>query len=93
MKEPLNFKSPKISMQNTISFTCSDTAVNTLFTILCELKQLGELGASREVVIDGRAYFFDGDGSDQVDYIKVNGLSIDEWNKEKRRLGELTDED
>ncbi len=89
MSEPLEFKSPKISIQNIISFTCSDTAVNTLFTILCELNQLGELGCSREVVIDGRAYFFDGDGSDRVDYIKVNGLSIDEWTKEMQRLGKL----
>lgn len=93
MKEPLKFKSPNISIQNLVSFTCSDTVVNTMFTILARLQMLGELGGSTEVVIDGGAHFFDGDGSDRINYIKINGLSIDEWKKEKKRLGEWPEEE
>ncbi len=93
MKEPLEFKSPNISLQNYISFTCSDTVVNTLFTILAELQMLGELGGSEWVNVGEHAYFFDGDGTDRVNYIKINGLSTKEWMEEKKRLGEWPKED
>ena len=58
-----------------------------MFTILAELQMLGELGSTRDVVIDGRAYNFDGDGPDRINYIKINGLSVEEWTKELKRIG------
>lgn len=66
------FKSPKTSLQNVISFTCSDDAVKPLLELFLKLEILGRMGYSRELTIDW-------DGRDRLDNISVNGLTLDEW--------------
>lgn len=78
------FKTPKHSCQNVISFTCSDSALENIIEFLNGLKCLGEVGVTRDVIIN-----FDGDGGDKVDYINVNGLSLSEWDIENTRLKEI----
>jgi hypothetical protein len=60
-----------------------------MLEILDHLKTLGQCGMSREIKIDKISYFFDGDGRDKLDYIKVNGLSLIEWQEELDRLAKI----
>ena len=73
------FKSPKTSLQNDISFTCSDDAVKPLLELFLKLGTLGQMGYSRELTIDW-------DGRDRLDNISVNGLTLDGWDSEFERL-------
>jgi hypothetical protein len=81
------FKTPNIAFQNVISFTCSDEAVNPLLELFSKLRSLGQMGCSREVTID-----WDGDGSDRLENISVNGMTLDAWQKEFERLNQIKDE-
>lgn len=85
----MKYQSPKRSMESNIAFTCSNHAVSGMLEILNHLKTLGQCGMSREIKIDESSYFFDGDGRDKVDYIKVNGLSLMEWQEELDRLAKI----
>ena len=76
-----NYKTPHIAYQNVISFTCSDGSINSLIEFLNKLRSLGQMGSSRDVTID-----WDGDGRDRVENISVNGMSLDAWDKEQKRL-------
>jgi hypothetical protein len=78
------FKTPKISNDNVISFTCSDTAVEPLLELFGILSMYGQAGCSREVVID-----WDGDGSDQLENISVNGMKLTDWEIEWKRLDDI----
>jgi hypothetical protein len=78
------FKTPKISVQNVVSFTCSDGAIETLLKLFNNLKSLGEMGCSRDVTIN-----WDGDGRDRLDNISVNGMTLLEWEKEWKRLNDI----
>lgn len=78
------FKTPRIDAQNTISFTCSDDAVEPILEFLNKLKSLGEMGCSRTVKIN-----WDGDGRDRVNYVSINGMSLKDWNDEWERLENL----
>lgn len=80
------FRTPKIDSQNVITFTCSDKSIISLLNLLNELKSLGEMGCSRTVKID-----WDGDGSDRVNNISINGMTLSEWNIEWKRLSEIHD--
>ena len=86
------YKTPKIDMENVISFTCSDGAIESVLELLNNLKDLGEIGSSRNIVVEwggryNKEIFFDGDGSARVNNITINGLSEDAWDKEWKRLG------
>lgn len=85
----MKYQSPKRSTESNIAFTCSNHAVSVMLEVLEHLKTLGQCGMSREIKIDESSYFFDGDGRDKVDYIKVNGLSLIEWQEELDRLAKI----
>lgn len=78
------FRTPKIDTQNVISFTCSDTSVELLLELFGKLRSLGQMGCSRQVTID-----WDGDGSDRLENISVNGMTLGNWEKEWERLNDL----
>lgn len=75
------FRTPKIDSQNVITFTCSDNSIKPLLNLLNELKSLGEMGCSRTIKID-----WDGDGSDKINHISINGMTLSEWDDEWKRL-------
>jgi hypothetical protein len=75
------FKTPKIDTQNVISFTCSDDSIEPLLELFGKLRNLGQMGSSRMVSID-----WDGDGRDRLENISVNGMTLDNWQKEWERL-------
>lgn len=85
----MKYQSPKRSMESNIAFTCSNHAVSVMLEILDHLKTLSQCGIAREIKIDVNSYFFDGDGRDKVDYVKVNGLSLIEWQEELDRLTKI----
>jgi len=78
------FKTPHISYQNVISFTCSDDSIEPLLELFQKLQSLGQMGSSREVTID-----WDGDGRHRLENISINGLTLDAWDKERKRLDSL----
>lgn len=78
------FKTPKIDTQNVISFTCSDDSIEPLLELFGKLRSLGQMGSSREVSID-----WDGDGRDRLENISVNGMTLDNWEKEWKRLEDI----
>lgn len=80
MKEN-KFRTPKIDVQNVISFTCSDDSIKPLIKLLNELKSLGEMGCSRTIKID-----WDGDGRNRVNNISINGMTLKDWDIEWDRL-------
>jgi len=75
------FRTPKIDSQNVISFTCPDGSIESLLDLFGKLRSLGQMGSSRKVVID-----WDGDGRDRLENISVNGMTLDNWSKEWKRL-------
>lgn len=75
------FRTPRIDTQNVISFTCSDDSLEPLLELFRKLRSLGQMGCSREVTID-----WDGDGRDRLENISVNGMTLDDWEKEWNRL-------
>lgn len=81
------FKTPNIAFQNVISFTCSDDAVKPLLELFSKLRSLGQMGSSREVVID-----WDGDGRDRLENISVNGMTLDAWESEFLRLNKIRED-
>lgn len=81
------FKTPNIAFQNVISFTCSDDAVKPLLELFSKLRSLGQMGSSREVVID-----WDGDGRDRLENISVNGMTLDAWETEFLRLNKIRED-
>jgi len=81
------FKTPNIAFQNVISFTCSDDAVKPLLELFSRLRSLGQMGSSREVVID-----WDGDGRDRLENISVNGMTLDAWESEFARLNKIRED-
>jgi hypothetical protein len=60
---------------NKIEIFCSDTAVGSLLPLLKTLRSMGVLGSTREITIQDweGVYEFDGDGSDAIGEILVNG--------------------
>jgi len=85
------YKTTKISNQNVVSFTCSDDALGSVLEILNEMKVLGNVGASRDIIIkwggkNDICIFFDGDGRYKVDNISINGMTEADWKKEWKRL-------
>lgn len=79
-----NYKTPRIDVQNTITFTCSDDAIEPLLKLFNQLHSLGEMGCSRTLPID-----WDGDGRDRLSNIAVNGMSLSEWDSEWHRLATI----
>ncbi len=75
------FRTPKISYEHVVSFTCSDTLVNRIVSMLERFHDLGQAGCTIEIT-----FYFDGDGTDKIDNICVNGVSLREWELEKVRL-------
>ena len=75
------FRTPRIDAQNVISFTCPDDSLEPLLEFFRKLRSLGQVGSSREVTID-----WDGDGRDRLENISVNGMTLDDWEKEWNRL-------
>ena len=78
------FRTPKIDTQNVISFTCSDDSIKPLLELFGKLRSLGQMGSSSEVTID-----WDGDGRDRLENISVNGMTLDNWEKEWKRLEDI----
>lgn len=78
------FKTPKIDTQNVISFTCSDDSIEPLLELFEKLRSLGQMGSSRDVSID-----WDGDGRDRLENISINGMTLDNWEKEWKRLEDI----
>ena len=78
------YRTPKIDTQNVISFTCSDGSIEPLLELFGKLRSLGQMGSSREVTID-----WDGDGSDRLENISVNGMTLTDWEKEWGRLNDI----
>jgi hypothetical protein len=78
------FRTPKIDTQNVISFTCSDDSIEPLLELFEKLRSLGQMGSSMEVTID-----WDGDGRDRLENISVNGMTLDNWQKEWKRLEDI----
>lgn len=88
------YKTPKMDCENVISFTCSDSAIEPVLELLEQLRILGSIGSSRDIIVDwGRGeekvMFFDGDGRDRVNNVCVNGLTLKEWENEWKRLNEI----
>jgi hypothetical protein len=91
-----NFRTPKISCENVVSFTCSNGALEPVLKLLENIQQMGDMGCSRDIVIqswggDGGGVLidFDGDGSDRVDNISINGMTKKQWLEEWERLEEI----
>ena len=72
-----------------IIIECSESAAKeSLLPILDHMRFNGQIGHSYEIVADPdrtkdegkQSFFFDGDGSDKIFSIKLNG---EEWKKEK----------
>ena len=92
--EKNKYKTPKIDCENVISLTCSDNAIFPILQLLQEMKSMGEMGCTREIVVNwGRGedvvVLFDGDGNHQLNNISVNGLTLKEWEKEWKRLADI----
>jgi hypothetical protein len=90
------YQPPKRRTRNVISFTCSDQAVEVVLKLLQALERLGSWGCSRNFVMvdcpwedEPNQFFFDGDGSDKLGFIKVNGLSLAEWRDEWDRMAAI----
>ena len=88
------FRTPKLDSENVVSFTCSNSALPSVLKILEELEVLSSIGSSRDIIVDWgkdkeHIIFFDGDGKDRVNNVSVNGLTLDEWEKEWTRLEEI----
>lgn len=78
------YRTPKIDSQNVISFTCSDGSIEPLLNLLNQLKSLGQMGCTRTIEFE-----WDGDGSDRVNNISVNGMSLSAWENEWKRLNDI----
>ena len=88
------YKTPKMDCENVISFTCSDSAIEPVLELLGQLRILGSIGSSRDVIVNWergkeKVIFFDGDGRDRVNNVSVNGLTLKEWENEWERLNEI----
>ena len=77
------FKTPRLDCENVISFTCSDSALEPVLKLLDNMRAMGEMGCSRDIIIkgwgnDGGGLLidFDGDGRDRVNNITINGMII-----------------
>lgn len=63
-----------------ISFECNETAKDNLVPLLKYFKMMGNLGMTRDFVIDeldDKWFTFDGDGPDRLDNIKVERVLDD----------------
>ena len=78
------FRTPRIDTKNIISFTCSDYSVEPLLELFNKLKSMGQMGSSGSLTID-----WDGDGSDRLGNITVNGMTLENWSKEWKRLNDI----
>jgi hypothetical protein len=76
--EPLHYP-VRIDKKNKVIFTCSDEALEAV-KVLIFLRNLGKLGGSREIFIEGAkmAWFFDGDGAAKIGTININKMNIKE---------------
>lgn len=81
------YKTPHVAYQNTIMITCSSDSLPKLVELFNKMHELGEMGSSRELVID-----WDGDGGDRLDNIVVNGLTLEKWASEWNRLRMIGEE-
>jgi hypothetical protein len=73
---------------HTIVVTCNSTAVLTLATLLRKLQTMGNVGSSRTIDMkDYGSVYFDGDGSDRIGAILVNGIDMDDWTRTLLDLG------
>ena len=76
------------AQQLSISVSCNHSAALALVAILERLKQMSSMGCTREVVIEDFGQIsFDGDGSDRITSISVNGLTLKEWRDTYHRNG------
>lgn len=90
------FKTPKMDCENVISFTCSDSALKPVLELLEQMRILGSIGSSRDIIVnwgknEEKVIFFDGDGRDRVNHVSVNGLTLNEWEEEWHRLKQIRD--
>lgn len=88
------YKTPKLDSGNIVSFTCSDYALESILELLNELRTMGSLGCTRDIIIkwggeNDKIICFDGDGGDKINNININGLSEDQWEKEWKRLDDI----
>lgn len=88
------FRTPAKNKSNIITFTCSDGAVEPVLELLGQMRAMGSMGCSRRIIVEwggrgeDKAVFFDGDGNHKLSHISVNGLTLEEWDKEWKRLDE-----
>ena len=80
------YHSPRKVLENVVSFNCSNDAAHVMVKLLRLLSEFGSIGHSVTIKVEDRLYGFDGDGEAKLGFIKVNGLSLDEWNDEFTRL-------
>lgn len=78
------YRTPMTRAANVITFTCSDSSIEPLVELLERLKYLGNIGCTRTIPID-----WDGDGNNRLANISVNGMTLDEWEIEWKRLNKL----
>lgn len=87
------YHSKKLSMQNVVTFTCSNDAADTLVKVLKMFRDFGEWGHSVSFKIEGKSFGFDGDGEMKIGSISVNGWTLDEWESEFHRLMAISGND
>jgi hypothetical protein len=75
------YETPKMDCENNISFTCSEDSVEKLIKLMLEMHSLGEMGSTRDLSI-----YWDGDGRDKLNNISINGLTLEQWDEEFKRL-------
>ena len=76
-----------------VTFTCSDDAIQ-LIRLLVACRQMGSMGCSRSINIEGwdegeNSFDFDGDGAAKIGEITVDGYKLSD--KASKALGEISD--
>ena len=57
-----------------LTIRCNEPALKNLVKMIRYFKRLGGVGCTRDFIIDGNAFMFDGDGPDRIHSLAVNGL-------------------
>lgn len=79
------FKPKFIGHQNVVSFTCSDTSLVAIVSLLQKLEGLAF--KSEDVVFEWKGEGFD--GGYNLTNISVNGMTLDQWEKEQDRWSDI----
>jgi len=88
------YNTPRLDCENVVTFTCSTYALDGIIELLENMKAMGSMGCTRDIIVNwggegNNVICFDGDGGDKLNNISINGLTQTQWKEERKRLEEI----